>query len=214
MKRTGLFLIGILLIWTGFSQTNLYESKEIQKAYDEGTRSRKGIPGENYWQNQISYNLKTELDPLSRNLKGTATILYTNNSPDTLKYLVIKLLPNIHKKGNARDYAVGADHLNEGMIIESMSINNIEQDMDNHRKFREFGSNLYLIFDRTEHIAPHSTQEFFVSWNYEVILNGIRNGAHTDSAFFIGHLIMALSISVLLISMHHIRWVVINITGL
>lgn len=187
MKRTGIIVISMMLIYTGFSQKHLFESKEIQRAYKKETRSRDGVPGENYWQNQVAYNLKTDFNPPSRILKGSGNISYTNNSPDTLKYLVIKLLPNIHKKGNARDYAVGAEHLNEGMIIDSMAINNNAQDMDDHRKFREYGSNLYVIFDKSEHIAPHATQEFYVQWNYEVIMHGVRNGGFTDSAFFIGY---------------------------
>ncbi len=187
MKKTLLILICLSIIGSGYSQKGIYESKEIKRAYDNESRSRKGIPGKNYWQNEANYNLKAELDPASRSLKGTGTIIYTNNSPDTLRYLVIKLLPNIHKKGSARDYAVGADHLNEGMIIDSIALNNNAQDISNHRKFREYGTNLYLIFNKSEKLAPGSSHELYISWNYEVIKHGIRNGAFTDSSFFIGY---------------------------
>jgi len=187
MKKIIIVLAILLVNYSSFSHDGLYESKEIQRAYEKGTRSRDGIPGENYWQNQINYNLKTVLDPTSRVLKGSGTITYTNNSQDTLKFMVVKLLPNIHKKGNARDYAVGSDHLNEGMIIDSLAINNTAQDMNNPKKFIEYGTNLYIIFDASERLAPGSINEFYFNWNYEVINNGIRNGAFTDSAFFIGY---------------------------
>jgi hypothetical protein len=187
MKKTMILSMILLTSYIGFSQEGLYESKEIQKAYEKGTRSRDGIPGANYWQNYIEYVLKADLDPTSKLLKGEGTITYINNSPDTLKYMVIKLLPNIHKKGNARDYTVGNEHLNDGMIIDSITINNSAQNMDDHRKFMEYGTNLYVIFEKSERIVPGSVNEYYIRWEYEVINNGIRNGAFTDSAFFIGY---------------------------
>ena len=180
-------LASLLVNYVSFAQDGLYESKEIQRAYENGTRSREGIPGKNYWQNQIHYNIKTSFDPSSKILQGSGTITYTNNSYDTLKFVVIKLLPNIHKKGNARDYSVGSDQLNEGMIIDSLVINRVVQNMNNHKKIIEYGTNLYVIFDKAELIHPGTNTEIYVSWNYEVINNGIRNGAFTDSAFFIGY---------------------------
>jgi hypothetical protein len=187
MKKTVSLFISLMFVFTAFTQSGLYEPKEIKKAYDKGTRSREGIPGENYWQNELDYKLKAQLDPETRMLKGEGSIIYTNNSPDTLKYVVVKLLPNIHKKGGARDFSVGPECLNEGMVIETISINNTAQDLDNHRKFMEYGTNLYIIFDRSEYISPKSTQELYFKWNYEVVHGGIRNGAFTDSAFFIGY---------------------------
>jgi hypothetical protein len=184
-----IFIVSIILIMNlaGFSQSDLFESKEFLRAYENGTRTRDGIPGENYWQNTINYHLKAELDPTNSLLKGTAAIRYLNNSPDTLKYMVVKMLPNIHKKGNARDYAVGPDHLNEGMILDSFAIDHKGQSLKNNKKFIEYGTNLYVIFDAAERIAPHAEKDLFISWNYEVIRDGIRNGAFSDSAFFIGY---------------------------
>jgi len=187
MKRILLITAVMMMAYFSFSQSGIFESKEISQAYEKGTRSVKGVPGENYWQNTVSYKLKAELNPESKILKGTASISYYNNSPDSLRYLVLKLLPNIHKKGGARDYAVGEDHVNEGMIIDSISINDEGGDIHNRRMFREYGTNLYIVFNRSEKIAPGSKTDLFISWNYEVVKGGIRNGAYTDSAFFIGY---------------------------
>ncbi|MEJ7666695.1 MAG: hypothetical protein WKG07_47860 [Hymenobacter sp.] len=41
--------------------------------------------------------------PPARDIKGRETITYFNNSPDTLKSLVIRLMQNIHRPGVARD---------------------------------------------------------------------------------------------------------------
>ena len=125
MKKYLLFVASMMIVIAASSQSTLFEPVEIRNAYDKETRSRNGLPGPDYWQNYASYDLKASLNPETKMLKGTGTITYYNNSPDTLRYLILKLLPNIHKKGVARDYAVGADHLNDGMVIDSLSIDNI-----------------------------------------------------------------------------------------
>lgn len=187
MKRFILITAGIMLMSMAYPQTSFFESREIQRAYENETRSHKGLPGEKYWQNAADYNLKAELNPETKILKGTGTITYYNNSPDSLRFFVIKLLPNIHKEGAARDYAVGAEHTNVGMIIDSIAINNVGEDILNRRKFREWGTNMYVIFGQNDKVAPGTKTEIYLSWNYEVIDHGIRNGAFTDSSFFIGY---------------------------
>lgn len=186
MKRTLLLTAALLTGLWGISQ-GLYESAEIKKAYEKNTRSRDGVPGINYWQNTIRYDLKAELDPSGKLLTGSGDIWYTNNSPDSLRYMVIKLLPHVSKKGSARDYGVAADQLNDGMVIENIAINGEPQDIGNTRMFREYGTNLYVIFNRNEKLAPGAEINFSIDWNYTLILHGIRNGAFTDSAFFVGY---------------------------
>ena len=187
MKRIILITAGLIMATTGFAQSSYFVPKEIQAAYDNGTRSHKGVPGENYWQNTVKYNLKAELNPQTKMLNGSGTMVYTNNSPDSLRFLIIKLLPNVHKKGGARDYAFGEEHLNDGMIIDSIAISDVAEDIGNRRKFREFGTNLYVIFSRANKLAPGADIDIFLQWHYQVVDHGLRNGAYTDSAFFIGY---------------------------
>ena len=169
------------------AQSGLYQPVEVRKALANGTRSVEGVPGEAYWQNSSTYDLRVEFDPTTRVLRGSGNISYFNNSPDSLRYLVMKLLPNVSKKGNARDYGVKEDQLNEGMVIDSMAINGIAEDLGNQRKFREWGTNLYIVLGRAGAIPPGARTDIYVEWNYEVIVHGIRNGVYTDSAFFIGY---------------------------
>jgi hypothetical protein len=187
MKRILLITAGIMILLSGYTQNRLYEPMEMQEAYEKLTRSPKGIPGENYWQNSAAYQLQVSLDPASRLLRGRGNITYFNNSPDSLRFIIIKLLPNIHKTGGARDYPLAEDQLNRGMVIDSMAINNEGMDLDNRRKFIEYGTNLYVIFGQSHKLAPGSEIDLYVEWNYEAVMHGIRNGAHTDSSFFIGY---------------------------
>jgi hypothetical protein len=55
------------------------------------TRSANGAPSAAYWQNRADYNLAVSIDTAKNQLDGSATIRYTNNSPDTLYTLWLYL---------------------------------------------------------------------------------------------------------------------------
>jgi len=62
------------------------------------TRTASGAPGPSYWQQKVDYSIAVTLDEEKKRLSGTATVRYTNNSPDTLTYLWLHLDQNIFKK--------------------------------------------------------------------------------------------------------------------
>src|SRR6476646_4671764 len=101
MRITFLFVVIGFSIFSVNAQ-DLYMSRDIKQAYKNGTRSMDGKPGKNYWQNHGVYNITITAMPPDRTIKGTETITYFNNSPDTLRNPVIKLLLNAHKPGAPR----------------------------------------------------------------------------------------------------------------
>ncbi len=64
-------------------------------------RTASGAPGKAYWQQQADHEINVELDETSQNLKGSETITYHNNSPDTLTYLWLELDANLFAKHSA-----------------------------------------------------------------------------------------------------------------
>jgi len=58
-------------------------------------RSASGKPGHAYWQNGASYTIKVKLDDKSNTVSGSATLHYTNNSPDELSYIWLQLDQNL-----------------------------------------------------------------------------------------------------------------------
>ncbi|WP_257982693.1 M1 family metallopeptidase [Shewanella sp. GutDb-MelDb] len=60
-------------------------------------RNAAGEPGHQYWQQQVDYHIKASLLEDKRRLEATQTVTYTNNSPDTLKYLWLQLDQNYYK---------------------------------------------------------------------------------------------------------------------
>jgi hypothetical protein len=57
-------------------------------------RNAAGEPGHMYWQQKVDYKIDVQLDEEKRRLNASQDITYTNNSPDTLKYLWIQLDQN------------------------------------------------------------------------------------------------------------------------
>ena len=50
-------------------------------------RSAMGAPGPEYWQQRADYSIVATLDTSTTELTGSVEIRYTNNSPDTLRYV-------------------------------------------------------------------------------------------------------------------------------
>lgn len=68
------------------------------------TRSASGQPGPKYWQNRADYQLTANLNEATNEISGTATINYTNYSPDALSFVWLHLDQNAFKadsRGNA-----------------------------------------------------------------------------------------------------------------
>lgn len=63
-------------------------------------RTASGAPGEAYWQQQADYQIQATLDETERRLSATGRITYTNNSPDTLRYLWLQLDQNRFKRNS------------------------------------------------------------------------------------------------------------------
>ncbi len=97
--------------------------REISNAYMNGTRSYTGSPGPNYWQNYSDYYIDAYLNTEESTLSGKQTIIYHNNSSDTLYMLVFRLYQDFYKKGNARTWTLSEDDITEGTKISGLKIN-------------------------------------------------------------------------------------------
>lgn len=57
-------------------------------------RTGSGMPGPLYWQQRADYDIRASLDTATNTVRGEETIRYTNNSPDTLRYVWLQLDQN------------------------------------------------------------------------------------------------------------------------
>lgn len=61
-------------------------------------RTAAGLPGPDYWQQQVDYRMDVTLDPEAETIQAKATVTYTNNSPDPLSLLWLGLEQNIFQE--------------------------------------------------------------------------------------------------------------------
>ncbi|MBN1639256.1 MAG: M1 family metallopeptidase, partial [Ignavibacteriales bacterium] len=145
-----------------------------------GTRDLSGNPGIFYWQNSADYSINVELIPENREIIGEETITYYNNSPDTLKELVMKIFHDFYTEGAARDIIISEDAITEPINITSIQMNNKTID------FRKFGTN--LIIRLKENILPNSKTIISVEWqNQLTATTEVRMGTFDESTFFVAY---------------------------
>ncbi len=158
----------------------------FQKAIDKGTRTKTGNPGPHYFTNSYKYVLDAELVPADTMLYGEASISYTNNSSDTLYYLVFELAQNLHKAGVPRNEFV---EITGGVHISRISVNGTEsKEMTRQRPtYQEIGTNLVVYPD--ERILPNEKINVEIDWNFKVPQAGAsgRMGYSQDNVFFIAY---------------------------
>lgn len=58
------------------------------------------VSSETYWQQSVEYTFNVKLIPDEHTLLGDETIIYRNNSPDTLKHIYLHLYPNAYRDKN------------------------------------------------------------------------------------------------------------------
>lgn len=179
----------------GQSIQNLYVPLEIQRAYDRGTRSTTGQPGPKYWQNSSDYDLKVSLDPATGRLTGRATIVYTNNSPDALPQLVLRLYPEILRKDAPRsDRSIDPRDIRDSVVtISRLSVNGVVLSKGDQGAYRR-NQPVYLI-DGTnlmarlpERLATGQQATLEVAWTYQIPAHtNIREGRYFDTSYMVAY---------------------------
>ena len=197
-------LILLLLFQNFWAQSDLYLPLEFQKAYQNDTRSFDGKPGKAYWQNSSNYDIEVEIVPGSWEIEGKQTISYSNNSPDSLSEVVIRMYPNHYKKGGVRANEIPLVNLTEGMIITNLKVNNKTVNLDESTsvinlahaaKEKKLANEVsidrhstFLILELGTPLPPNSTTTFLMEWTTEmppVYVNKI--GAYNLESAFIGY---------------------------
>jgi len=131
-------------------------SVEYSKALKNKTRDTSGLPGAIYFVNSADYKIKANFDPETGNLSGSETIIYFNNSADTLKQIVFRLYYNILKKGNARDFSIDPRDANNGVDITKLKIGKYQYQSDD---FKFVGTNL-IIDKKNRNIASVANRNY------------------------------------------------------
>lgn len=188
MKVLSILLVIIVFSSINLSQnSNLYIPLNIQKAIEKGTRSYNGEPGKNYWQNKSIYKIKAEVLPDSSYLIGDEVITYSNNSPDTLSQIVIRLYQDIGKVGALRDWYIGEKGFNSGVKLNYFIVNDDTLDVSPESKEIKRGStNLFVKLNNP--LVPKTTINVRIGWEFEISKEfKIRMGNYGNGNLYVAY---------------------------
>lgn len=87
---------------------------------------------QNYWQQEVNYNITVSLDDKENSLDGFEKIEYINNSPDTLHFIWFHLWPNAYKN----DKTIFSDQLLENGSIKFYFSNKEQKGYINRLDFK------------------------------------------------------------------------------
>ena len=159
----------------------------VQRAIDAGTRTLDGRPGPRYWQNRATYRLDARLDPATTVLSATGTISYTNASPDTLRFLVLKLRQNVHAPGVPRNRYVT---VTGGMELDHLHVDGNEtQAVDGRPEPGQYAvDGTILTLHPEAPVLPGATVALDVAWSYPVppSTGAFRQGQDGE-VFYLGY---------------------------
>ncbi len=165
----------------------LYQPRNIKQAFQNQTRSKDGLPGKKYFQNKASYEIDLDLTPPKKIISGIEKIDYLNNSTDTLSYLMLRLIQNIHKPGSIRYVDALENYITQGLTIDEMKVNGKKIE------FEQKTVSTLLKINLNKPLNPKSQVALFIRWHYEIGTesaeepeNG-REGIIDSTTYFLGY---------------------------
>ncbi len=164
----------------GSNHGNKFEQLGTILASPNEYRTASGAPGGSYWQQQVDYDIKCELDEENLKLNGSELITYYNNSPDALSYLWFQLDENQHSSVNNANYQTSN-------TLPKQSSDKMLDAMIEKRNDNGYGFNILKLTDaankplryfinktmmRVELPAPLLAGQKFsvkINWNYKIV---------------------------------------------
>lgn len=171
------FFTGMYLLYA----QGLYMPRNIQQAVANGTRTTTGVPGPTYWQNEGKYDMNITVTPETGIVSGTERIVYSNNSTDTLTYLAIRFVNNVHKPKAPRVFYVNDDFITSGLDIRAFSVNG-EPYKVNAADWGTVGG-----VRLTKPLLPHSTATIEISWSYPLSKQDGREGRIDSTTLYVAY---------------------------
>jgi hypothetical protein len=138
-------------------------------------RTGSGRPGPRYWQQRADYRIAATLDTMRREVRGSETIHYTNNSPDALPYLWLYVEQNICRANSITntlnqpplqfadisfDFSCGANVVTEGTVLDSATIGGRPM------KRSVYGTTMRVDLDRP--LAAGAAIDLSFAWHFTV----------------------------------------------
>lgn len=193
MKRL-LFVVLLIAMGLQLPAQSVPAPANLHASYEKGVRSTDGKPGPAYWQNRADYQMNIQFDPNTRLLEGKGQIIYKNNSPEKLNRLIIRLYPDLYKKGVMRNTPVAPADETEGVTVKKLVVNDevIPADGTSRKSMRR-GTNLFVNLSKP--IEPNTSSVIQVEWSYVVNKGSqMRTGMVDPNTYFIAYSIPRIAV--------------------
>lgn len=165
------------------SENELTLPRHVQGAYALGSRSFDGNPGPNYWQNESVHDISVQVTPPDRRVTATETITYTNNSPNPLPALAIRLYLNARLPGAIREDIVSEDFLTDGIVIDRFAING--EDVPWEPLALPIETVKVVLLD--EPLPTGESIDLAFDWHFDLALESDKEGVVDPTTFYLAY---------------------------
>ena len=166
---------------TGVGDTSIFAPLDLPPG--NLFRSGSGAPGPRYWQNHADYDIKASLDTATKTLTGALKLKYTNNSPDTLRFIWLQMEQNAFKDKSLNSFIFpqesrfGARGFEGGDVIDRL-----DQLIGTRRvAVTRRPNETVMKVDLAEPLAPGKVATLDIAWHFLIPEHGAdrmgRDGA-------------------------------------
>jgi len=157
---------------TGVGDTSIFAPLALPPGNE--FRSGSGAPGPKYWQNHADYDIKASLDTTSKTLTGSLRLKYTNNSPDTLRFIWMQMEQNAFKDKSLNSFIFpqesrfGARGFEGGDVVDKF-----DQLLGAKRvSVKQRANGTVMKVDLAEPLAPGKAATFDIAWHFLIPEHG------------------------------------------
>jgi hypothetical protein len=161
---------------TGVGDTSIFAPLSTRQG--NMFRSASGMPGPKYWQQRADYDLKATIDTAAKRVNGSMILRYTNNSPDTLRYIWFQTEQNAFRSNSLNSYIFppasrfGALNFEGGDVIEHFDELSGPATKPVHKALTLRENETVTRVDLAAPLAPGQTATFDVAWHFLVPEHG------------------------------------------
>ena len=160
---------------TGVGDTSIFAPLDLRAPNE--FRAASGAPGARYWQNHADYDIKATLDTGTKTLTGALRLRYTNNSPDTLRFIWMQLEQNAFRDKSLNSYIFPQDSRFGARGFEGGDVITRFDQLLGGRNGRRVAlrtrpNETVMKVDLAQPLAPKQSATFDVAWHFLIPEHG------------------------------------------